>query len=58
MGHLLRLRAYPTAKFRDVTAPNAHTLYTTAWIDVGKEPWVLSLPDAHDRFYLFPMLDG
>ena len=58
MGHLNRMRAYPTAAFRDVTAPNADTLYTTAWIDVGKEPWILSLPDAHDRYYLFPMLDG
>ena len=34
-----------TRLFRDVTAPNADTLYTTAWLDVGKEPWVLSLPD-------------
>jgi len=58
MGHLTRIREYPTAAFRDVTAPNADTLYTTAWIDVGKEPWVLSLPDAADRYYLFPMLDG
>jgi hypothetical protein len=58
MGHLLRIRSYPTAAFRDVTAPNADTLYTTAWLDVGKEPWILSLPDAHDRYYLFPMLDG
>jgi hypothetical protein len=58
MGHLIRVSEYPTAAFRDVTAPNADTLYTTAWIDVGKEPWVLSLPDAHDRYYLFPMLDG
>jgi hypothetical protein len=58
MGYLIRMREYPTAEFRDVTAPNADTLYTTAWIDVGREPWVLSLPDAHGRYYLFPMLDG
>lgn len=58
MGHLLKYRAYPTADFKDVTAPNADTLYTTAWIDVGDEPWVLTLPDANDRYYLFPMLDG
>jgi hypothetical protein len=58
MGHLIRLREYPTAAFRDVTAPNADTLYTTAFIDVGREPWVLSIPDAHDRYYLFPMLDA
>jgi hypothetical protein len=58
MGHFVRMRTYPSAEFRDVTAPNADTLYTTAWIDVGREPWVLTLPDAKDRFYLFPMLDG
>ena len=58
MGQFLRMREYPSAAFRDVTAPNADTLYTTAWLDVGKEPWILSLPDANDRYYLFPMLDG
>lgn len=58
MGHFVRMREYPTAEFRDVTAPNADTLYTTAWIDVGQEPYVLSLPEAKDRYYLFPMLDG
>lgn len=58
MGQFLRLREYPTPDDKQVTAPNADTLYTTAWIDVGQEPWVLSLPDAHDRYYLFPMLDG
>jgi hypothetical protein len=58
MGQLARSRSYPTAAFRGVTAPNADTLYTNAWIDVSKEPYVLSLPDAHDRYYLFPMLDA
>ncbi|MBL8253233.1 MAG: DUF1254 domain-containing protein [Candidatus Competibacter sp.] len=58
MGQFVRMREYPSAAFRDVTAPNADTLYTTAWLDVGQEPWVLSLPDAQDRYYLFPMLDG
>jgi hypothetical protein len=58
MGQFARLRTYPDASFKDVTAPNADTLYTLAWVDVGKEPWVLSLPDMKDRYYLFPMLDG
>lgn len=40
----IRLR-YPTAAFRDITAPNVDTLYTVAWIDVSKEPWVFSVPD-------------
>src|SRR5262249_16079920 len=51
MGQFIKLRQYPDASFRDVTAPNADTLYTTAWIDVGKEPWVLSIPDMKDRYF-------
>jgi hypothetical protein len=58
MGQIIKARSYPDATFRDVTAPNADTLYTTAWIDVGKEPWVLSVPDMKDRYFLLPMLSG
>lgn len=58
MGQLVKARTYPDASFRDVTAPNADTLYTTAWIDVGKQPWVLSIPDMKGRYFMFPMLDG
>ncbi|WP_300336864.1 DUF1254 domain-containing protein [Accumulibacter sp.] len=58
MGQFVRMRNYPDASYRDVTAPNADTLYTTTWIDVSKEPWILSLPDMKDRYFLFPMLDG
>ncbi|MCU0806314.1 MAG: DUF1254 domain-containing protein, partial [Burkholderiales bacterium] len=54
MGQFARLRAYPA---HSVTAPNADTLYTLAWVDVGKEPWILSIPDMKDRYFLFPMLD-
>ncbi|MBX9581628.1 MAG: DUF1254 domain-containing protein [Gemmataceae bacterium] len=58
MGQFVRMREYPDAKFRDVTAPNADTLYSTAWLDLSKEPYVLSLPDMGDRYFLMPMLDG
>jgi hypothetical protein len=58
MGHIIKLRQYPDASFRDITAPNADTLYTTSFFDVGKEPWVLSIPDMKGRYALFPLLDG
>jgi hypothetical protein len=58
MGQIIKLRQYPDASFRDVTAPNADTLYTTSFFDVGKEPWVLSIPDMKGRYFLMPMLDG
>jgi hypothetical protein len=58
MGQLIKAREYPSPAFKDVTAPNADTLYTTAFIDVGAEPWIFSIPDLQDRYALFPMLDG
>jgi hypothetical protein len=58
MGQIIKLRTYPPVDDHAVTAPNADTLYTTAWLDVSKEPWVFSIPDMGDRYYLMPMLDG
>src|SRR5271155_474990 len=58
MGQLASAREYPTAAFKDVTAPNADTLYSSAFLDLSKEPYVLGIPDAHGRYYLMPMLDG
>jgi hypothetical protein len=58
MGRLYNSRTYPTAAFRDVTAPNADTLYSFAWLDLAKQPYVLSLPDEDGRYYLMPMLDA
>lgn len=58
MGQFVRMRTYPNASFKDVTAPNADTLYSTAWLDLAAEPYVLSLPDMNDRYFLMPMLSG
>ena len=58
MGQFAKLRTYPSPVDKAVTAPNADTLYTLAWLDVSKEPWVLSIPDMKDRYFLMPMLSG
>src|SRR5689334_8425742 len=58
MGQFYNSRTYPNASFRDVTAPNADTLYSTAWLDVSREPYVLGLPGEGERYYLIPMLSG
>lgn len=58
LGQFVRMRAYPPVDYHAVTAPNADTLYTTAWLEVSEEPWVLSVPDMGDRYYLLPMLSG
>jgi hypothetical protein len=58
MGQFANAREYPTAAFKDVTAPNADTLYSSAWLDLSQGPWILQLPDEHGRYYLMPMLDA
>jgi hypothetical protein len=58
MGQFALMREYPTAAFRDVTAPNADTLYSVAWLDLSREPYIFSIPDAHGRYFLMPMLDA
>lgn len=50
-------RQYPDAQSKEVVRFNFDTLYSLAWVDVGKEPVVLSVPDTGGRYYLAPMLD-
>ncbi|MFO1105810.1 MAG: DUF1254 domain-containing protein [Amaricoccus sp.] len=57
MGHFANVKRYPPADYRGVSAPNADTLYSLAWIDVGSEPWVFTYPDMGDRYVVFPMYD-
>jgi hypothetical protein len=55
-GQFANIKRYPPADFRGVSAPNADTLYSVAWLDLA-EPQVCSHPDMGKRFYLFEMTD-
>ena len=58
MGQLIKMRSYPAVDNHCCAAPNADTLYTIVWLDVSVEPWIVSIPDMGDRYYIVPMLDG
>jgi hypothetical protein len=45
-------RAYPGANEKDVVRFNFDTLYCLAWLDLSREPIMLSVPDTHGRYYL------
>jgi hypothetical protein len=58
VNQFVNVQTFPDASFKDVVRANVDTLYSNAWLDLTKEPMVLSVPDTHDRYYLMPMLDA
>ena len=57
MNMFINLPAYPPADMKVVVRPNFDTLYSIAWLDLTKEPMIVSAPDTAGRYYLLPMLD-
>ena len=57
MNQFAHATAYPDAGFKDVVRPNADTLYSMLWFDVGQEPLVLALPDTGGRYHVIPFMD-
>src|SRR5262245_54581841 len=47
--------AFPPADFKGVVRANVDTLYSVAWLDLGPEPLVLSVP-AVNRYFLLQMM--
>ena len=57
---LNRFRHVPAladARTRDVTTPNADTLYSSAWLDLSLEPLFLTVPPVGDLYYSYAFID-
>jgi hypothetical protein len=58
VNQFAHLRAFPDATYTGVVSPNADMLYSIAWLDLAKEPMVLSVPEMGKRYYLMQMMDA
>jgi hypothetical protein len=58
VNQLCNLREFPDPAATAVVSPNADTLYTFSFLDLTREPMVLSLPEMDNRYYLMQMLDA
>ena len=57
MNSFANISEYPPADMKVVVRPNFDTLYSSGWLDITKEPVIVSVPDTGGRYYLLPMLD-
>jgi hypothetical protein len=57
MNTFVNVAEYPPADFKGVVRSNFDTLYAVSWLDMTKEPVVITAPDTNGRYYLLPMLD-
>jgi hypothetical protein len=57
MNAFANVGSFPSADLKVVVRPNFDTLYSSGWLDLTKEPVIVSVPDTGGRYYLLPMLD-
>jgi hypothetical protein len=55
INHFWHATHLSNAQYRDGGSPNNDTLYSTAWVNVGDEPVILSHPDMGDRYFTFEL---
>jgi hypothetical protein len=57
MNTFSHARTFPPGTFKGATHTNFDTLYSVGWLDLTKEPVVISVSDTQGRYYLLQLLD-
>ncbi len=57
INQLAKMPTYVSPDFRNVVRISLNSLWTTGWLDLEKEPIVLSVPDTGDRYYVFSIMN-
>jgi hypothetical protein len=57
LNRFVHARKLADSTARAVTTPNNDTLFSSAWLDLSKQPLVLSVPDTAGRYYSMAFMD-
>ncbi|MFE3639123.1 DUF1254 domain-containing protein [Streptomyces cellostaticus] len=57
VNHFWHAATLLDATYRDGGCPNNDTLYSIAWVDLSREPVILSHPDMGHRYFAFQLAD-
>ncbi len=55
---ITHFREFPTEKNKKVVRLNMDTLYSLAWTQLARTPYVVHIPKITERYYLFPIMDA
>ena len=55
LNHFWHAKTLADATYRDGGCPDHDEMYSIAWVDVRKEPVILSHPDMGERYYSFQL---
>ncbi|MGH1350465.1 MAG: DUF1254 domain-containing protein [Methyloligellaceae bacterium] len=58
LNRLRHIQILATPAFRAVIRPNNDTLYSSAFLNLKKEPVILTIPEVKDRYASFTLLDA
>jgi hypothetical protein len=57
INQLAKMPHYVDPTFKNVVRISLNSLWTTGFVDLEKEPIVLSVPDTQERYYVFSMMN-
>ena len=57
INQLAKMPHYVDPTFKNVVRISLNSLWTTGFVDLAKEPIVLSVPDIKERYYVFSMMN-
>jgi hypothetical protein len=58
LNQFCHTRVFPGPADKEVVRPNVDTLYSSAWLDLSREPVILHLPEVKKRYYLMQLMDA